>query len=796
MATIFEGCIFNDSPYPYARVQYEYKREGADMLYYFSARVWISATGGYYRNNIQGNFYLNGTHIWSQNYQSSSKQWNLYYESGWHRVSNKTSGTTPFSFTFKDTQNSSWVNYSSGQYNLSVSPAYTSITTYNPTAKDETSINVNWDASNGCDAIQYSLNNGSWIGGVGWPNMIISGLTANTTYNVKIRVKRTDSQLWTESSNKSVTTYNYPYVTATPSFTIGQSITFTLYNPLSRECQIKVMQDQTNNLLFESNTFTGNSLTCMDDTTTVSTLYNSIPNAKSSNYKVRLIVTDPVRDTTINGGEYKILNDSSEEPIFTNSNVVSLVNGANTDISGTNKFIYNHNLLSITISPMTTQKGAEPDYYTFSANGMATKIEQYSDQNITVQFGNMITDIISITAVDKRGLSKTITANIDLVSYNLPYMTSSTIRRQNGIGQNAIVHFEGMYTDWPNLLIDNDIITWQYRYKERYNDQAVYTNWKSFTTGTTLTASSGDWEIDGILDDTFEVTKSYIFQLKIEDKLETFISTEEDTNCIVSTAEALLWRDLLNKRIGINKKPLQTFDVNGGVNMESLYMKNNQILWYTNSEPEQEEPLSQITPSEFEILQNQVQQLMVAVAALQVKTNVVYDNIITEEQKTIRIEGLDLQRDKGYEILIIGTASAAADLNCWLNNYGDDAHYWAFGYYRNSGATSDYSDNGSSFNIGLRTDRNYWYYGHALRPRITTIRSKLMYIDDPADDNRAYPMYQWEAGTVWTEYQNMAKSYGVCTINLRTTNVTAITFDMSSGVIRTGTRIVIKKMFS
>ena len=61
-------------------------------------------------------------------------------------------------------------------------------------------LTANWSADSTCDAVQYSLNGGAWTSATYGASFNIDGLTNGTQYSVKIRVKRTDSQLWTESS--------------------------------------------------------------------------------------------------------------------------------------------------------------------------------------------------------------------------------------------------------------------------------------------------------------------------------------------------------------------------------------------------------------------------------------------------------------------------------------------------------------------------------------------------------------------------------------------------------------------
>ena len=102
--------------------------------------------------------------------------------------------------------------------------------------KTETEITVKWSSDSTIDYVWYSKDNGSNWTAVGSVNATsgsytISSLTADTSYNIKTRVRRKDSQLTTDSSAMAQRTYNYPYATSMPNFTIGNELTVQLYNP-------------------------------------------------------------------------------------------------------------------------------------------------------------------------------------------------------------------------------------------------------------------------------------------------------------------------------------------------------------------------------------------------------------------------------------------------------------------------------------------------------------------------------------------------------------------------------------
>ena len=80
-------------------------------------------------------------------------------------------------------------------------------------SKKLNSVTVSWSAANGCDAVWYSLNSGAWTSVTYGASYTITGLTPNTTYTVKTRVRRTDTQSLNESAVLNVTTYDYAKIT-------------------------------------------------------------------------------------------------------------------------------------------------------------------------------------------------------------------------------------------------------------------------------------------------------------------------------------------------------------------------------------------------------------------------------------------------------------------------------------------------------------------------------------------------------------------------------------------------------
>lgn len=570
-STIFNGQVANTTPVISATVNYEHSRDGANMRYRVYGRVFLS-TNGYYSNRVEINCYLNGSNICSKSEKHSEWNWSWDFDSGWVTVSNKTDGTTPFSFTVKDTQNPSWCNYSSGTYYLDVDPAYfTSTPTFRLTSRTETTATFSWTTPQTCSTVQYKINDGSWVDVVADANstsgsFTVSGLSANTSYTIYGDFKRRDSGLWAQTKpSQSVSTYSYPYLSSVPKFTVGDELTIGIYNPLGRSCTISVIGD--NGVEYNGGTITGTSISPFNNDDWKNNWYKSLPKKKQGTYKARLVCSTGNVDQISSAVEYYLnTSDSEFNPTFPADNIISIANTLHTDIAGANKFIKNHNKLTGIIKPMVGKRFADvtTGYYNISASGLSTVKKNYSSSNIAFELGNMSYDTFNVTAVDGRGFTTTVSKTIDLVDYNNPGINAFKIIRQNGIGNKAIIHFEGSYTNWKGLSKTNAIQSIKYKI-------GASGTWKALPASAKLINTNGAWVLDATLDDTFETTSQYDLYLQVKDLLETV----EFGSYTVSTADAFVWKDLANKRIGINKKPTEALDVHGNIKGDGNITGNN-----------------------------------------------------------------------------------------------------------------------------------------------------------------------------------------------------------------------------
>lgn len=301
------------------------------------------------------------------------------------------------------------------------------------TAKTETTATMKWTSDTVVDYIWYSTNNGSSWSGINVSDgtngtYTISGLTANTAYNVKTRVRSKASQLTTDSTTLAVTTYNYPYASTMPNFRIGDKLTLGLYNPLGRAVTVNIIG--ADNSQISNDTTSGTSISGYSGTTVVNNLYNSIPNAQSGTYKVRVTYGTQISNKT--GGKYSV-----------NPNVCSPTIGAvsyqdtnttTTALTGNNQdIVRNHSIVGYTATNLVAQKAASIASCSVTVNG--TTYAMNVSGSTATRTGGVIDSGQNIqatfTVTDSRGLTGTKTATITMLDWYTPSAIISIERQDN-----------------------------------------------------------------------------------------------------------------------------------------------------------------------------------------------------------------------------------------------------------------------------------------------------------------------------------------------------------------------------
>ena len=384
-----------------------------------------------------------------------------------HNADGKKSVSASTVFYFKATISGTYVESitASGTMVLDNIPRYATVT-QTLSDKTETSILIKWSSDSAVDYVWHSVDDGlNWFGYEvssvqGLPSSsgilpyVISGLKANTTYKIKTRVRRKDSQLTTDSSTMSVTTYDYPHCTNTPDFTIGSAVTLKFYNPLSRTFKFFIVANGTQ--ITKEYSCSGTTYKGINDADIIPLLYQSIPNSQNGKYKVK-VVYDGSQHTYENGNTFKIK--GTEKPS------VGSVSYADTEsrsvnITGNNQHIVqNQSNLLVTYTEATAKNSATISSYTFELNEV---VKTSTSPGGTVDFGkvNSSSDLtLKMTVTDSRGLTSSKSIPVTMIAYQEPSAVV-TVERKNNYEDETYITVDSSISD----VNGNNAVLIMYRY--------------------------------------------------------------------------------------------------------------------------------------------------------------------------------------------------------------------------------------------------------------------------------------------------------------------------------------------
>ena len=446
-------------------------------------------------------------------------------------------------------------------FRFSQLPRYAAFTSHTATS-ELNKITVSYTSDVEYKAQQYSLNGGSWTNTTAG-SYNLTGLTPNTSYTIKTKIQRADSNLWTESDTITIKTkalptsiapsdilFNKDGNTFTPSISSVDYLSGWYVIVKDGSTQVRSYSGTQSTTSSKTYTLQGSDFTAMLPRHTTTDNWNLTVQYKVISNGTTYTLTDRTFKCTIPAGQYlPIYNVNNLSYAVTDSKTLGLNN------NNTTKVIKGVSSVKITSTAASPQGSASMSSY-IASSGTKQKSGTTTTAPIEISLDNVDGSSFSVQAVDSRNRSTTATKNYAaFIDYFAPIVDSANITRVDAIGTNINVNIVGRYMNWSGLATSNTIeqVSIKYRIKGA-------TSWTT-KTGITFTRSvgNGNFTITGVITgNNFVATNEYELQLTFKDKIGNFIVLAN-----IPVGDSLLWRDLANKRIGIGKKPTQALDVKG-----------------------------------------------------------------------------------------------------------------------------------------------------------------------------------------------------------------------------------------
>ena len=415
-----------------------------------------------------------------------------------------------------------------GSWDLDRIPRYASVS-QSLNSRTVNTIKMNWSSDSTIDYIWYSTNNGSNWSGVDVSdgtsgNYTISGLSPNTTYQIKTRVRRKDSQLTTDSSILSVTTYEKGTISSAPNFNDEENPTITYSNPagntVSTLSACISLTGAKDDIPYRDISKTGTTYTFNLTNNERTTLRKASSNSSELNIKFYV--------KTVSGGVtyYSIVDKKMTikdgQPIFSDFTVAE----ADEDIyerltRNRTKFIRKYSDIKITISSgnkMVAQKEATPTSYNINV-GEKSKTLSYSTDTLETTIDNMDYNKVEVYAIDSRNKQTPVFKSLDIIDYKELVLNNIEFNRKNSVEETILITGNGTWTnvDFGNVV--NSIKSFVFRRKSK-NDIA-WSDWYSIKEFFHI---NEDGTFNNKIENeftalTFHFGEEYDIEIKIEDEL-------------------------------------------------------------------------------------------------------------------------------------------------------------------------------------------------------------------------------------------------------------------------------------
>ena len=563
---------FGSSGYIKIDASYDYYRSGADMYYTVSVTVKQTGSASNFNDKVGCQIKLDGTEVYYNatlkgTTSTSTKTWSRTANVNNARVANKTTGTTTLSVRVWDSQGAASFD-STNTANLTVSAAMPILTVGTPSAAinyanftitdstGQTMTNYEIANSNGTTVQSGTLNNSSAT--IKFSEISGNRLSQGTKYSgYKIRAK--NSIGWGNYVTiPDFTTVSLPNASTSGNFNIGNNTKITISSANYISAWSVSASDGSS-----TKTGTGSGTECtvaVGDSSYVNSMLNNHPNDSSwtMTYVVHLY-SDGVYAGSRTVYNTCYIPSSSYNPTFTSDKVTyEDVNSAITSITGNNqKIIKGYSNVRFTIKPMTPGTGASASKYKVTANGTSQEAA-HTGNNLQFTFNSVSSKSYSVQATDSRNKSTTVIGDYStFIEYVIPsFATNNTKRTDQGIGSNVNINATFSYYNWSGLATTNTITEVKYKVGSG--------NWITIPSSD-YTVDNGTLSINHITtDESFSQDTIYTITIAVKYRL-----ARREASITIPSSQPLLWKDRLNKWLGIKKKPTCELDVDGVVNATS-----------------------------------------------------------------------------------------------------------------------------------------------------------------------------------------------------------------------------------
>ena len=430
------------------------------------------------------------------------------------------------------------------------------------------SVYISAESSVTADSWQYSINNGaSWIQfstttGTSAVNNI-TGLTPNTTYQIKVRARKQSNGLYGESAVSSVFTLGATVLNSVSTLIVDEfspsfNLNWTVYDI---RCTHSLAIKNGSNTVLIITGLTGSAGTNNRAISLTSSQKTTILSAMSGiqSFNATFVLTTYSGSMQI-GNTSSVIGSiqttlSASKPTFTDFTYMD-VNVATQDVTGSEYlFIQSKSYLQVSCTAATAKNGASIVKYSATIGE-----ETVYSTTTTISFGS-ISDVgdlsLIVTAIDSRGYETSVTKTITVIDYENITIDSHNIRRENNVEDTIQLNFSGSLSSVTvSGTAKNALVSARYRTKD-----VSSASWSSYTTISDVESNTTGFSFDNDAWITLPSSNAYYVQIEVADRLSTNTVT-----LYINKGQPLV--SFRAKKVGINTNdPQSALDVNGDIRM-------------------------------------------------------------------------------------------------------------------------------------------------------------------------------------------------------------------------------------
>lgn len=400
-------------------------------------------------------------------------------------ITHNADGSKSVACSLKWDQNST-SSYTPGDCTASGTLALTTIPRY-PTssissiAKDINSVTI-YSTYSVATPTQVQVYNGDTLVGTYTSSLTainIQGLSPNTTYNFKVRGYANGG--WGAFSNVvAVKTYDYARFTNLANTIIGETLTVGISNPSGASVTLFVTNADESIYFVSGMALSAGTTYLNTNNYNVANMYASIPNSLTGTARYIIKTSQNGYDYWVAENKTITVNSNTNKPTFSDFTFADVAFYIPSLTKDSSKFVQGCSTARVSIT--TAQKAVAKNsasiiQYRIVIGDTQKQTDYSSSATVYKDFENVNSSVMTVSAIDSRGLQTTVTKTAGWIPYFSMYYNKISVYREGGVGTKVFFDLSAFFKVVTIGSHNNSCSNLAYRYRVKGSS-----TWSNFIT--------------------------------------------------------------------------------------------------------------------------------------------------------------------------------------------------------------------------------------------------------------------------------------------------------------------------